>query len=230
MIIGLTTFAAGGAYLMPHASAPWVSMSKADTDLFWREVSGPNGERAPVGLPLYQAVFEHDHEAVTRLLDDGASPNALLYPQRWSPLMVAIAYQDKDMVRLLLKHGANIDYVSNDPANYTPLGVALNAAIGDALRHGGNYPRIDFSMFNYLLVAGANVNIQFHDEDIAIFSATLGQMDIVNQLLARGYHRDLADLKRTLEIIQVSEDVQAEKDRAIRTIDHILKQSGVRGS
>lgn len=227
IIIGSVALATGGVYLMPNKSAPWASMSDADTELFWREASGPNGDRLPAVLPLYQAVFSHDHKAAAKLLDHGASPNAVLYADRWSPLMVAIAYQDKEMVDLLLHHRANIDYVSNDPANHTPLGVALNAALADALRRGGDDPKIDFAMFDHLLDAGANVNVEFgYRNDIATFSASLGQMDIVNKLLARGYRRDLAELKGVLGVRQVSEDAQADKDRAIATIDRMLKAAG----
>lgn len=227
IIIGAATLAAGGIYLMPNESARWASMSDADTEYLWRKVSGPNRERAPVALPLYQAIFAHDREAAAKLLDHGASPNAVLYADRWSPLMVAIDYQDKEMVDLLLHHGANIDYVSNDPANYTPLGVALNAALADALRRGGDDPQIDFAMFRYLLDAGADVNVAFgYRDDIAIFSATVGQMNIVNELLERGYRRDLPELRETLKIIQVSEDGQADKDRAIATIDRMLEAAG----
>ncbi|TCM37076.1 ankyrin repeat domain-containing protein [Novosphingobium sp. ST904] len=227
IIIGSAALATRGDYLMPKESAPWASISDSDTELFWQEVSGPNGERAPAALPLYQAVFAHDREAVTRLLDLGASPNAVLYAEGWSPLMVAVAYHDKEVVSLLLRHGANIDYVSNDPADYTPLAVALNADLGDALRRGGDDPKIDFVMFDYLLDAGANLNVEFgNHQDIATFSASLGQMDIVNKLLAQGYRRDLVELKGILGSRQVSEDVQADKDRAIATIDRMLGAPG----
>ncbi|GIU68141.1 ankyrin repeat domain-containing protein [Candidatus Phycosocius spiralis] len=211
---------------MPNSSVPLASMSDADTDLFWREASGPNGERNPAAIPLYQAVFAHDREAVAKLLDQGASPNTVLYAKRWSPLMVAIAYQDKDIVDLLLQRGADINYVSNDPATYTPLGVALNAALADALSRGGNAPKIDFAMFEYLLDAGADVNVEFgYNNDIAIFSATQGQMNVVNKLLASGYQRDLGELRETLKIRQVNEEGQADKDRAIVTIDRMLASS-----
>ena len=209
---------------MPKALSPVTAMSEADTDLFWREASGPNGDRARDALPLYRAIFAHDHRDVATLLDHGASPNTVLYAERWSPLMVAVGCQDKEMASLLLRHGANINYVSADPATYTPLGVAINAAISDALRRGGDHPVVDFAMFNFLLDAGADVNVEFgYHEDIAIFAATTGQMSIVNELLARGYHRDLEGLKKTLQIRLVSEDAQADKDRAIASIDQMLR-------
>jgi hypothetical protein len=223
ILIGLVALTTGAVSQLPNKSAPWASIDDADTALFWREVSGPNGERAPEALPLYEAVFAHDRAAVTTLLNRGVSPNTVLFAKRWSPLMVAIAYQDKEMVSLLLHHGANIDYVSNDPANFTPLGVALNATLADALSRGGDDPKSNFAMFDYLLDAGANVNVEFgYRQDIAIFSASLGQMDIVNKLLSRGYRRDLVELKGVLGVRQVSEDAQADKDRAIATIDRML--------
>lgn len=225
LFIAVIAVATGGVNFMSKVLPHKAAVSEADTELFWREASGPNGERAHAALPFYQAVFAHDRAAAARLLDHGASANAMLYAERWSPLMVAVAYQDKDMVSLLLHHGANIDYVSNDPANYTPLGVGLNAALADALRRGGDDPKIDFAMFDYLLDAGANVNVEFgYGDDIAMSAATFGQMSIVNELLARGYRRDLPALKRWLERRVVSEDRQADKDRAIATIDRMLRK------
>ena len=208
---------------MASYSAPSEAISNPDVELFLRESSGPNGERAPAALPLYNAVFAHDRRAAAKLLDQGSSPNALLYPNRWSVLMVAVAYQDKDMSRLLLQHGANINYVSEDPADYTALGVALNAALADGLRGRDVEPKTDFSMFDYLLDAVADLNVEFGDStDIAILAATLGQMTIVNELLTRGYVRNLSGLKRTLETRAVSQDRQDDKNRAIGTIDRML--------
>jgi hypothetical protein len=223
--MGTVALVAGGVGLSFDTLPPSISVSKTDTDLFWREASGPNGERALPALPLYQAVFAHDYQAAAKLLDTGVSPNVLLYSKRWSPLMVAIAYQDKEMVDLLLRYGADINYVSNDPADYTPLGVALSTALREALRGGGEDPTLDFSMFHHLLDCGADVNLEFgDDQDIAILSATLGQMNVVNELLSRGYHRDLSKLKQWLVGIRVSEDRQDDKDRAIAKIDDMLRK------
>ena len=208
---------------MPDSAAQRGAVTAADTELFWREASGPNGERAPAALPLYNAVFAHDHARAAKFLERGASPNEVLFPKRWSVLMVAIAYRDKGMAQLLLHHGANIDYVSADPADYTPLGVALNAGLTAALESGEEDPQVDFSMFRFLLDSGANINLEFREgEDIAIFAANLGQMNLVNELLSRGYSRDLPELKKALNIRHVDETAQPEKDRALATIDRLL--------
>jgi len=139
--------------------------------------------------------------------------------------MVAVAYQDKETVSVLLKKGANINYVSADPADYTALGVAINSALGEALRRGGDHPRPEFSMFYYLLDAGADPNVEFgFHKDIAYFAATTGQYDLLNQLLARGYKRDLPGLRKWILIGRVNSETQPAKDRAIATIDKLLKQ------
>jgi len=204
------------------AAAPWATITEADTQLYWREASGPNGEQDASALPLYRAVFAHDQQAAAKILAGGASPNAVLSPNGWSVMMVATAYQDSDMMDLLSHHGADLNYVSADPADYTALGVALNAALGEALRNDSG--KADFRTFNHLLDLGANINVEFgYHEDIAIFAATLGQMKLVNDLLARGYHRDLARLDQTLHIRRVDQETEPEKQKAIQTIHRLQK-------
>jgi hypothetical protein len=221
LALALSAIASVGHCQTSAARTPWQSMTEADTQLFWREASGPNGEQDTSALPLYRAVFAHDQQAAAKLLAGGASPNAILYPNRWSAVMVATAYQDTGMIDLLSHHGANLNYVSDDPADYTALGVALNAAIAEALTNGQT--KADFRTFNHLLDAGADINLEFNDEDIAIFAATLGQMELVNELLARGYHRDLAELDETLHIRQVDDKTEPEKQKAIQTIRRLKK-------
>ena len=125
-IIGLLALMTGVACIMPGLRPIGASMAMSDSELNWRESSGPNGERDPVALPLYEAIFARDKDKVAALLDHGASPNALLYPGRWSPLMLAISYNDHDIVHLLVKCGANVNYISDDPATGTPLAAALS--------------------------------------------------------------------------------------------------------
>jgi ankyrin repeat protein len=214
---------AGVAALMPNlpSQGAW-AMGRAeseqyiDTALFWRESSGPRGERNPTALPLYEAVFAHDARQVRSLLDRGASPNALLYPGGWSALMVAIAYNDHAVARLLVKHGADLNYVSNDPATGTPLAVALSYGRFYTIEHP------DFSMFRYVLNSGADINVEFHGEDIAIYAVVLGRIAFVNEFLTRGYHHDLPQLKTSLEVRQVVEGEQSEKDKALATIGRLL--------
>ena len=221
--LALTTIGSA-AYCSVASAPPWATISIEDTDLFWREASGPNGEQDAAALPLFRAVFAHDKEAVTTLLENGVSPNAVLYPKAWSPLMVAVAYHDVEMVDLLLKRDANINYVSKDPADYTALGVAISATLDEGIRSGKDEPLLDYSMFNHLLDAGADVNLDFgYDNDIAKWAATLGQMELVNRVLARGYDRDLTGLNEILHVRRVDKKTEPEKQKAIKTIESLLR-------
>ena len=220
--IGLVALAAGAVQAMssspPQSGAPPAAETGQfiDTALFWREASGPHGERDPAALPLYDAVFAHDKARVASLLDRGASPNALLYPGGWSPLMVAIAYNDSAIAEVLVKHGADINYIANDPATGTPLAVALS--------YGRFYPlgNPTFALLRHLLDSGADVNAEFHGKDIATFAVSVGQIEMLNEFLARGYRHNLPKLQRLLEIVHVDEKTQPEKDKALHTIKRLL--------
>ena len=128
-------------------AGPWRSsdpgMAAQNEAFVWARASGPNGERDPATLPMYEAIIEHDEPGVARLLSRGASPNSLLYDGGWSPLMVAAVFNDRDSIALLLKHGADINYVSKDADGGNALGVALTYGI----------PESDLSLFHYLLTA-----------------------------------------------------------------------------
>jgi len=218
--MALAALIVGGVIVMPIAPPAWASPADRDAGLLWQDSSGPKGERDPSALPLYKAVFSHDAQRVAATLDRGVSANAVLYPHRWSALMVAAAYNDHPIADLLIRHGANLNYVSDDPVRPTPLATAL--------AYGRFYPNIDrpdFAMFHHLLKSGADLNVEFGDhEDIAIFAATFGQLKIVNELLDRGYHRDLPQLRQVLEIRHVDPSLQADKQHAIEKIDRILSK------
>lgn len=201
-----------------QATGGVASAQYIDTGLFWREASGPGGERNAAALPLYEAVFAHDPRRVATLLDHGASANALLYPGRWSALMVAAAYNDHASAELLVKHGANLDYVSKDPATGTALAVALSYGRFYTVEHP------DFSMLHFLLDSGADINTTFNEKDIAIYAVDLGQIAFVNELLSRGYRRDLSELKESLSVVEVSESEKPAKQRALATTRRLLSR------
>lgn len=202
--------------------APLAATAQADTDSFWREASGPQGEQNASAMPLYRAVFAHDREAASRLLAGGASPNASLFEKRWSVLMVATAYQDSQMIDLLSSHGADLNYVSNDPANQTTLCVALNAALKEMLHSGGIKP--DFRTLYHLLEIGADTNVEFgYRNDVATFAASLGQMELVNTLLSHGYRRDLAELEEIVRGVAVNERATRDKQKVLQTIERLQR-------
>jgi hypothetical protein len=140
---------------------------------------------------------------------------------------------------LLVKHGANINYVSNDPATGTPLAAALefgrfynveppNDYLADSMFFDTGSTddyRPDFSIFYYLLDSGADVNLEFRSGwDIANDAASAGNMAIVTDLLARGYRRDLPGLKRGLEGRVVPEKERADKEKALAAVNRILAE------
>lgn len=225
VVISATTTLAAGCKAPP---------SQNDQEFFWRKADGPNGERNPGAIALYTAVIQQDREEVFRLLKSGTSPNSLLSRDGWSTLMLAAAEGDIKMASILLKNGADINYVRSDPVDFSALAVALNYAI----------PSQNFSTFQYLLSAGADVNASYVDhgdavfrdpngdaftgQDIAKDAATLGQIQIVNELLARGYRRDLPGLLVVLKIIVVNDAAQPAKDRAIATVTNILGEAKYR--
>ena len=213
------------AFSLGSCKADGSQLTNDDSRFFLTLASGPRdvpegtAQPAAQATPLLLAIIDRDKKRVADLLEKGASPNSLIAPGAWSPLMVAAAIGDKDIVAVLLRHGANINYVAMDGMDGFPLAAALNYAI----------PRQDFAVFNQLLDAGADVNVAFgrtgSSYDIAIDAATLGQMKILNQLLARGYNRDLSGLLDTLQARIVDDVTQAEKDKAIATVRESLKMS-----
>lgn len=86
---------------------------------------------------LHIAAQVHSLKASTLLLDRGANPNFTAYTKKaLTPLMVAVmsSAEDADIVKLLVKHGANVNAVGPDGATalhfacdlgYEKCGVAL---------------------------------------------------------------------------------------------------------
>jgi len=199
------------------------SMSTDDLDQIWAESSGSNREQDAGVRPLYQAIVDQDYQKVEQLLGSGFSANDLLHKQAYSPLMVALSLSDRKMVELLLKNGANLNYVSDDIIYTTPLAVALSTAMHEAAAQGAD--AADYKNFWFLIDSGADINLEFQGGDIAIYAATMGQDALVNQLLQKGYRRDLSHLLRTINIRVVDDRTQPEKDKAIATITRLIKES-----
>lgn len=197
--VGAAVLAAGVVQMRWTSPLQSSHYSKEDIDLFWRESEGPNGERNPAAMPLYQAIMAQDHDRVSQLLEHGTSPSVLLYGRQFSPLMVALSFSDRAMVEMLIKHGADPNYISDDQVYTTPLVVALASARVEAINNGSGI--LDFSIFRFLIASGVNINLQFNDEDIAIYAAASGQMKLVNELLDRGYRRDLHGLRDTIGFV-----------------------------
>lgn len=177
--------------------------------------SGPNGEQDGRNLPLFTAIAKRDVEGVRQQLASGTSPNALLYPGAASPLIAAIILGEQDIVTVLADAGANLNYVGTHRGSESPLIAALTFGIENE----------ELPIFHDLLNRGADVNavggvqgsVANHGK-VASHAAILGRMDVVNELLARGYCRDMKGLLTVLKSRMVSEDRIKAKEQAIRTV------------
>ncbi|MBR4221686.1 MAG: ankyrin repeat domain-containing protein [Victivallales bacterium] len=75
--------------------------------------------------PMYYAVTGGKLEAVEYLCQAGANVNTLEEDETWTPLLAAISKGDEAMLKLLLKHGADLDKTASD--GHTPLYVAITS-------------------------------------------------------------------------------------------------------
>lgn len=81
------------------------------------EIVGFNGWR-----PLHRAAFYRCYETAKYLLNKGADPNSKVFQSKYeTPLMIAASRNDKEMVKILLEHGAKVrakDKYNKDAFDY----------------------------------------------------------------------------------------------------------------
>jgi ankyrin repeat protein len=96
-----------------------------DTDLIRRLADAGTDLNAPAGVnnwtPLMHAIHKNQAKAVEVLLIAGADANAV--SGRTTALVMAAGYGQTDIVRILLKHGANPRLEA--PNGYSPLTAAV---------------------------------------------------------------------------------------------------------
>ncbi|MBF2077867.1 MAG: ankyrin repeat domain-containing protein, partial [Synechococcales cyanobacterium T60_A2020_003] len=127
---------------------------------------------------LVRAVHNGSLEQVQALLDTGADANTVS-PDGTSVLMQAAQVGYTEIVRVLLAHHANVNYVRSH-YGLTALMVAAAANQGDVLR--------------LLIAAGADVNQSNEDGSTALMIAAFkGYQAIVQQLLAAGAEVNIRD-------------------------------------
>lgn len=128
--------------------------------------------------PLIWATNCGSLEGVRALLDAGANPNgttAVLHP-----VYIAVDNSKPEILALLLSRGGNPDAALPETA-WTALSLAFSMGI-----ETGNW-----TSYEMLLDAGANVNRRYGGGTVAEFAATLNAWDKVAELLTRGYTRNL---------------------------------------
>ena len=150
-------------------------------EAWWNEYKQRAGaQQLARNQALFSAAGKGDVAAVTQSLAGGANPNYAQLPNLLTPLMAAAQNNHPDVIRLLIKHGANPNAVSRDGNNTTALmyavegdgtlesvkalvegGADVNARHGgwgySALSRAGRYN--GKQVVGYLIERGADVNI-----------------------------------------------------------------------
>lgn len=115
--------------------------------LLLKSGANPNDYGGEHGNSLSAATFHGHTEIVALLLDAGALPDPPSSANTNSPLSIAAQFGYEDIVKALIRKGANLSNIGGDG---TTLGSALQAA-----SHGGHK-----SIVQLLLSEGADVNLQ----------------------------------------------------------------------
>jgi len=105
-------------------------------------------KREPAVSPLGEAIIADDPEIVQVLLKLGASPNAYIsfdglkmlkhvksHVQRVSPLLAAVDVQSLPLVKILVEHGAELQYTRNMGITRTPLQRAAETGSFDIVEY-----------------------------------------------------------------------------------------------
>lgn len=153
--------------------------------------ANPNASGFEGVTPLFWALQCESVSGVGALLEHGANPNQMIGGEApFSAVFSAAGRDDPAFLRLLLSHGGNPNAVLDDGGDWT----ALKAAF-----FRGNEGR-GWENWNALLDAGADINAVHHGTTIARLAALLNSFDRVDELLRRGYRRDLDDLLSLIEV------------------------------
>jgi ankyrin repeat protein len=160
-------------------------------------------------LVIYRAIRCRDDDQVRKLLESGLDPNtdlngaALSY---WAAMSGSIP-----ILKMLLERGANIDGQEGD---FSP--GPLQGAIGYS------FGIDDWSVYEFLLAQGANPEIRSGNPTLttAEYLTMTGRYDKIDELLDRGYDRDLIMLRQLVETrIEVSR--QENKERGRRLLERL---------
>jgi|CZKL01.1.fsa_nt_gi ankyrin repeat protein len=127
-----------------------------------------------VDLDVFEAAAVGDDLRLRTILDGEPESANSISGHGWTPLHLAAAFATPNAVELLLRHGARVDAVSDNPQHNQPLHAAT------ALSRNPEIVRL-------LLNNGAEVNARQVGGFTPIFSAAAAnQKDLVELLLAHG--------------------------------------------
>jgi ankyrin repeat protein len=133
--------------------------------------------------PLGLAVLESDPNAVVEAIDNGANVNdylAIAHSFRYTPLFIAVNFEDEAMVRLLIENGADIHLGEKKPFVTTPLHKAANMG--------------SMKMTQLLVELGADMHKLDGSGDTPFVRAALrGRKNIVNYYQDKGFDIQMKD-------------------------------------
>ena len=183
-----------------------------------------------IDIPLVEACYYNNLQAVEVLLENGADPNFYLEGS-WSPMEAAVAWRGKDsenvlpIMKLLYKHGADIDgYGSHGSALYH---------ISSALIFGeGERAEQEIEILFWLLDNGANPIISEDGTTVLHFAVRGAHPELIPILIeqyghnvnARGY------MQRTPLISAVSYTVSWQDEQVTKQIVQELLAHGADAS
>jgi hypothetical protein len=98
------------------------------------------------------AAFKGDVDAVERLIAQGIDINAM--GSVWNPLHAAVENAQVEVVRLLIRAGADLEFVCNKA---TPLSHAVDMIIDGAMQQNWSLERCSKQGIDMLLEAGADI-------------------------------------------------------------------------
>jgi ankyrin repeat protein len=208
---------ASSVFKAPHLAELAEAACKGDVEAVGRAVQAgadPNGLSVDGGTPMLWAVYCDNPIGVQALLNVGADPN-LKARQKYSATLVAAAAEDPAVLRVILDSRG--DPNTDDRSNWS--GLRLAFLQGTTKDRWENY----YSLLDH----GADVNRLGPDgTTIAFDAAAAGRFDKVEELLSRGYSRDLEWLGATVQNRRLAPTDPQNAYRA--KVVAMLEQKGVR--
>ena len=116
---------------------------------------------------IAKACATGDIEYVKKCLLDGMNPNATCGNNGWTPLILAIEHRQIEIIKFLLKNGADINFQVN--GGWSALHHAVDSEIDGTLQTCcGNLEKTPIDLVMLLLENGADVDLKLDDGDTPI--------------------------------------------------------------
>jgi ankyrin repeat protein len=129
---------------------------------------------------LSKEILDENFDEVERLIEEGADVNNRDYAE-FTPLIDVALQGNNELVEVLIKAGADVNYVVEDADKLTPLHAAVD---------GGNSETV-----RILIEAGADVNAVDSDNMTPLYiAARKGSIEKVNLLINADADVDIADI------------------------------------